>query len=172
MAQHFTDAPEIARKPSSREVSEGSIGLSAVHWEGVFSWSRVSGAQHRVSLSLAPHLAHCLVQVVGSLNFFLRGYTSEGKNIVYGPGWRFHDVSHRRGSPLDGKCLQGKVQVMRKVFEERVVGVNPAVRRLIWSRHESLWMTCWSRRIWSRVLFLSSIISSGRGAVAQITIID
>lgn len=120
---HLWGAPEIARKHGSREVSEGSSGLSALEREGVFSWSGVSGAQHRVSPSLAPYLAH-RVKLAHFTHCFPTFFTRIhvwGKRIVYGPGWRFHDVSHWRGSPLDGKCLQGKVQLMNKVFEIRTM---------------------------------------------------
>lgn len=51
-------------------------------WRGKVCLVEVGFREHRVSLSLAPHLTHCLVQLVRLPVFhpFLRGYTFEGEN--------------------------------------------------------------------------------------------
>lgn len=100
--------PRFQEKQASPGVREGSSGLSAVRREGVFSWSRASRETRSVSLTGAsPRLLFDLTRQSHQPPRFTWIHVSRGekKNPVYGPGWRFHDVSHRRGSPPDGKCL-------------------------------------------------------------------
>lgn len=92
--------------------------------EGVFasrfSWSTVfrSAASCRAVRGASPHPYFRPSRFVSSpVPFLYTDTRSEGKqNKVYGLGWRSHDVSHRRGSPLDRKCLQGKIKLRNKVL--------------------------------------------------------